>query len=84
MDKLPSSHFTCTLGEAQLFNETLSEEAPYTTINEFIKYLARSRGDDVAVASAGPWQSKVERQSRAEVVNDEKEAWEVETLSMAK
>ena len=48
------SYFTCTLGEAQLFNRNLDTEAPYATVNAFVDYLADTRGDAVAVSSAGP------------------------------
>ena len=67
------SYFTCTLGEAALFNEKLDAQAPYTTINGFIDYLSETRWEDVAVASARPARDAKKKGGDTE--------WEVEALS---
>jgi hypothetical protein len=66
------SYFTCTLGEAELFNQQLDNPAPYTTVNGFIDYLVESKGDRIAVGTVSPsWASNGEGQ----------EEWSVEALS---
>lgn len=87
---LPTSYFTCTLGEAALLNKQLPEKAPYSTVNEFIDYLAATHTDDVAVACASPpAKSKSENGDAPNGVpngskgttGEKDDAWEVESLS---